>query len=269
MHVRLCANVCYAAVFLLSPQAHSDLALGITADTYSQDDEEEQNWDDEEVVEARGAARLPPLAGISTLRSLDVRHMPLPSDWRQLSGLTALEIGSSEKVNWRPSLSALAQLQRLGLGGVPLPSGRLPAALCHLPALRMLRLSGKGSLHFPAAASSLRCLEDLFIDGYSVEAVPEPIRQLTTLRSLVIDSTKIQGLAPGSYLAGLTELHLSRLDCIAGLPPSLAAATSLRSAIVGRLQRAPRLPADQQLLAALPRLRLVRDLDERGYMQVY
>lgn len=101
--------------------------MGVIVDTKN-DAMEEYDWEDDEIQEARAAVQLPPMSGISTLRTLGVRHTPPPPDWRKLSSLTYLELG--QKTNWRRSLAGLAQLKRLWLNHAPWQTGgcRPPSA---------------------------------------------------------------------------------------------------------------------------------------------
>ena len=101
--------------------------MGVIVDTKN-DAMEEYDWEDDEIQEARAAVQLPPMSGISTLRTLGVRDTPPPPDWRKLSSLTYLELG--QKTNWRRSLAGLAQLKRLWLNHAPWQTGgcRPPSA---------------------------------------------------------------------------------------------------------------------------------------------
>lgn len=213
----------------------------------------------DEIQEARDAVRLPPLARISGLQQLAACNLRLPPDWRQLAGLKVLEIGGEvHSFDWRPSLKGLICLQRLWLHDIPLPGGRLPTAVCRLPALRALRLSGRGSLALPKAfTSGLDALTELALEGFDVHSVPVPVRQLPALQRLTISTAEtISGLPPGPYLSSLTALSLPRQDCRAGLPAFITVATGLRRLNVGQAQWRPRLQVDAQLLAAMPHLRV-------------
>jgi len=195
-------------------------------------------------------AEQPNLAGLHSLRTLDVRYNQLTSlDLRDLPGLTELEADHNQLTQ---ITLPTEHLRRLALAHNQLST--LPGSLCDAP-LAQLNLSANPLAELPACIGQLSGLQQLYASNCQLATLPEDLSGLRALAQCGLGGNQLATL-PGSLLQlprllvlDLSQNRLTQLPslCAAGTLPQL---TSLNLSY-------NQLAALPSCLTDLPRLQLL------------
>ncbi|KAG1675954.1 hypothetical protein FOA52_014198 [Chlamydomonas sp. UWO 241] len=111
-----------------------------------------------------------------------------------------------------PALCALPGLRTLNLSGTPAGAALLcPGSLAFASALTLLDLSNTGLAGFPPDVARLRALRTLNLSGNKIVAVPDEVgHSCQSLEELDLSNNELATLSP--YLGQLTQLRSLSLD---------------------------------------------------------
>ena len=179
-------------------------------------------------------------AGISALTALTDLDLSgngltgnIPAGLNSLTALTSLNLGDNAFTGTIPTLSALAAITALDLGGNTGLSGGIPAALAALTTLTSLDLGGSSGLgmSIPTALETLTALTSLDLSNTGVTGgIPTQLGALTALTTLDLSHNRgLSGNIPAELaaLTMLTTLDLSDTALSGEIPAALAALTAL------------------------------------------